>query len=267
MSLPYFPFTGEAYRPQMGLKPLDLSAWLEFDEQRDHQISLKQKILREHRDTVFYVSSEGEAACFELWEKLRAHLGKEALPPASAAAALEQLSLWTQEDWCLMGGEGSALLVAGCVCFPSRWNPREKFGQHSDGIHGHVPDFASTLAAPAKNFLDKLAAGRPMWRLNWTIHDSDELFSPEPRAPKPGITRANVLRETFLRVERQTLTRLPQSGSVAFSIRTHLTRMDEVVGTAERKDLVRRTLELLPANVASYRGMKAFLPELIAALA
>lgn len=267
MSMAYFPFTGEAYRPQMGLKPLEPAAWLEFDEQRDHQLALKRAILREHRDTVLYVSQEGEGACRELWELLRTHLGKEAEPPHTAAKALEQLSLWTQEDWCLMGAEKSERLVAGCVCFPSRWNPREKFGQNTDGIHGPVPDFAGTLAAPARNFLDKLSPGKPMWRLNWTIHDSDALFSPEPRAPKPGVSAENVLRETFLRVERQTLTRLPASGAVAFSIRTHLTRMDEVVATLERRELVRRTLELLPPEVASYRGMKAFLPELLAALA
>jgi hypothetical protein len=102
--------------------------------------------------------------------------------------------------------------------------------------------------------------------MNWTVHDRDELFAPGPVPPREDLTPGNVLRETYLRVERQTLRRLPESGAVVFTIRTYVHRMLDVVDTAERREMARRTLETLPADLVRYRGMSKLIGPLLEAL-
>jgi hypothetical protein len=75
------------------------------------------------------------------------------------------------------------------------------------------------------------------------------------------------LENVFLRVERQTLRRLPVTGAVVFTIRTHLNPILDAIPTAETTRLLLQTLELLPADVATYRGMAKFIAPLKTALA
>lgn len=270
MEISYFPFTGENYKPQMGLRPLETSKWIEVCAKRPLHLQLKKTLLEKHRSQVLIVHSEMAAAIFELREQLHGHLRefhglelaplKEELDPEHA---MEELALWTQEDWCLLDTDTS--LKAASVCFPSRWDLREKMGKKSDAIHEHVPHF-STIAQPAQNFLDRLTVEKPMWRLNWTIHDSDQLFCPGPMPPKDGIHSGNVLERTYLRMERQTLSRLPKSKAVAFSIRTHLYPLLEVATEKEKCEKMLQSLEGLDESTARYRGIWAFLEPLKEAL-
>jgi hypothetical protein len=270
MELAYFPFTGESYKPQMGLRPLDLAKWIEVCPKRPIHLELKKTLLQKHRSQVLSVDPKMSAAILELREKLFFHLCEQhglqlgELPTDSdPELALEQLALWTQEDWCLLDEQN--LLQAACVCFPSRWDLREKVGKGSDAIHEHVPHFAS-IAQPALNFFDRLSVEKPMWRLNWTIHDSDQLFCPGPMPPKEGIHVDNVLDRTFLRMERQTLSRLPTSKAIVFSIRTHLYPTAAVATDTERREKMLASLLGLDEATARYRGIWAFLEPLKEAL-
>ena len=183
------------------------------------------------------------------------------------AGVLRHLAALLPEDVCLLSPGDPARLVAGVVCFPSRWNLAEKIGLDAAAIHGPVPGFAATLARPAGNFLARLAPGRAFARLNWTIHDSDTRFAPHPVPERRGLTETDVLTSTFLRVERQTLRRLPASGFVVFTIRTYLDRLDAVAADSGRRERLRRTLASLPGESVAYKGMTAFLEPLLRALA
>lgn len=289
MAVPYFPFTGEPYAPSMGLKPLDPGRWIEPDADLAVQARLKARLLRAERRRVLLARPAAEPGCRELYALLAAHLphyhpGHYTLseggvtvhatgarypdvpPRAGAEAVLAILSGWVQEDICLLSPTPPAVLMAGLVCFPSRWNLAEKFGMDSDAIHAPVPGFAGALGAATRSFLERITVEKPVWRMNWTVHDRDELFAPVPVAPREDLTPENVLRETYLRVERQTLRRLPESGAVVFTIRTYVHRMADVVDTVERRETARRTLETLPAEIVSYRGMAKLLGPLVEAL-
>lgn len=272
MAVPYFPFTGEKYEPKMGLKPLRWENWLEIDEKYAACIARKRELFRTERETVLQVYPEANDFCLELHDHLKAHIAAVApqlctgdLKPTRGAQALADLSTWTQEDWCLVEPKDPSRLVAGAVCFPSRWSLKEKMGKSPERVHEPVPDF-SKIQAPTKNFMEKLTPERPMWRLNWTIHDSDELFCPGPHASGKVLHAGNVLEECYLRVERQTLSRLPRTGAIVFSIRTHLNPLLEAIDTPEKRELLRLSLEGLPAETAAYRGMAPFFEELKEAL-
>lgn len=272
---------------QMGIKPLDVSNWIEIDENFVRHVTLKKQVFAKNSDLVLMADPAIFASCLELYEMLQAFLlqthpshysirdgefsvhateEKYPLKHSDPLEALRLLSLWVQEDFAIMSPPPGVRLAGGSICFPSRWNLRDKFNKNSDGIHGPVPKFQETIAKPTSNFLERMTMDKPMWRMNWTIHDSDELFTPYPVPHKHNITTENVLDETFLRVERQTLRRMEKTGSVVFTIRTYVNRMRDVVATSERKELVKATLEQLPLEIAEYRGMKMFFKELKQAL-
>jgi hypothetical protein len=275
----------------MGLKPLDLAHWLEPDTHQAAQLRLKADLLTRERALVLRATPESTAGCRELYTTLAAHLpvhhpdlyavDGDALtvralgrsfpltPPADANAEdlLSTVALWLQEDLCLLAPTAPVTIIAGSVCFPSRWNLPEKFGQASPAIHAPVPQFATTIGPAAHSFLERLTVEKPIWRLNWTLHDSATLFAPHPVPGRDDLTPANVLANVFLRVERQTLRRLPVTGAVVFTIRTHLNPILDAIPTPETTRLLLQTLELLPAEVATYRGMAKFIAPLKTALA
>jgi hypothetical protein len=291
MPVPYFPFTAEPYQPAMGLKPLDLVRWLEPDAHQAAQLRLKSELLRRERDLVLCAAPEAQSAGRELYTTLAAHLPAHhpdcysadsasltihALgqsfplsppPEATAAELLSMMALWVQEDFCLLAPAAPVTITAGAVCFPSRWNLPEKFGHASPAIHAPVPKFAGTIGPATHSFLERLTVEKPVWRLNWTIHDSDHLFAPHAVPGRTDLTPANVLAHVFLRTERQTLRRLPESKAVIFTIRTHLHPLLEAIPTPEAAGLVLQTLESLPDEIAAYKGMAKFIAPLKTALA
>lgn len=282
--LPYFPFTPFDDQPRVGLKNLELTNWIEIDENWERHVRMKKDIVQSNRDLVLRVLPGAEEACLELRDVLALHLattfprkfslqdrklltplGLSYAPPAQAEEALEQISEWTQEDWAIMSAKPPVRLDAGLICFPSRWSLAEKIGLDSDGIHGPVPRYAS-IAKPTQSFLERISTDKPMWRMNWTIHDSDRLFCPTPHPPAEGLTEENVLEKTWLRIERQTLRRLPQTGAVVFSIRTYLHLMSDVVSTDERREQAKESIMALSPESAAYKGMRNFYQLLVTRL-
>lgn len=282
----YFPFTGEAYKPQMGLSPLDLGTWIEPGPDFEYQMNLKNQLLHDETETVLQITAEAEPGIFELYETLQAHLiqtdptsykmqsgefvcvrtKENFTPPKDARTAMLQMGHWVQEDFGVLSAKAPVKLLAGCVCFPSRWSLKDKVGKDSDGIHAPVPRFASTIAKPTAHFLERLQVEKPMLRYNWTLHDNDHLFCPTPDIPREDITVENVIDETYLRIERQTLRRLPKTQFLIFSIRTSVGALAPLIADQENLRKALGTLETLPQETANYKGMRLFYPQLIQAL-
>lgn len=256
--IPHFPFTNQPFKREMGLKILDLKDWIEIDGEYFDQIELKKKLLKENRAEVFIAPPESEEWAEELrdllLEHLKAHFPSMEFKPDSSLRPLEQIALWVQEDVCLIG-PGTNRLVAATVCFPSRWRLADKIGKDSAGIHEPVAGF-QPIARPTAQVIEQIP--KPMWRMNWSIHDSDQLFSPPGIHSPKTIEAAEILDQTFLRVERQTLRKLPRTGAGVFTIRTYIHRMREVIADPERHRLMKMTLDTLPEDVADYKGMRGF---------
>lgn len=207
----------------MGLRPLDLTDWLEFDEHYEDERAQKTNLLTEHYDDVVAIEPAGEAASRELLHEVREFLGRvhpavdvsvnEADPPIVAAARL------VQEDLCVLVKDDEWRLRAACVCFPSRWVLATKIGTTLDEIHAPVPHYDDVLARPTSSFFDRLSAQRSFWRLNWTLLDSPALFQPRAARTAPS----GSLTDWYFRVERQTFRQLPVTKAVVFTIRTYVT--------------------------------------------
>jgi hypothetical protein len=148
--------------------------------------------------------------------------------------------------------------MAGCVCFPSNWSLAEKLGRPVRSIHDPVPGFAPALGAPVDRFFERLAAGHIVARFNWLVHDTPELHQvhrkPDPRPIPPDEAGSRL----WLRVERQVLRRLPRSGAVLFSIRTHLHRLDDAIRRPEDASALAGALRAMAPELFAYRGLDRF---------
>src|SRR5699024_2506515 len=119
--------------------------------------------------------------------------------------------------------------AAGALCFPSSWLLREKFGRSLQDIHAPVPGFGRGARNEEliQRMFDYLKVEQPVQRLNWSLQARRELYYPlsdtqrDVRAssrPSKFADLAAVARG-FVRVERQTLRKLPQTGDILFTIR------------------------------------------------
>ncbi|HEX4192280.1 MAG TPA: DUF3445 domain-containing protein, partial [Stellaceae bacterium] len=169
------------------------------------------------------------------------------------------------EDLCLLqASEAGYRLIGATLCFPNRWRLDEKIGQPLDFIHEPVPGFAPALQRPVAHFFAALKPDRILARVNWGIADDPTLFQPISRDADAAITAETAGSALYLRLERQTLCRLPESQAVLFTIRTEITPLAEVIATsADALDLAGAIRDMDPAMLR-YKHLTAVAPALLA---
>ena len=269
------PFDGGDFRVRVGLRRLDPAEWLEVEGARAAQLALKEALYEErYPDVVVALDDpEVEAAALELHEMidsaLRSRWGVSAVPVGDGVHPIAAVGLSTQEDWCLLthagapasSGAPQAAPVLGCasVCFPTRWTLTEKLGLTVGEIHGPVPEYATQAGDAVDRFIERLTADRPAWRVNWNLCDDSALHQPYVGSSgrARSLTPDEVGEQVWLRLERQTLRRLPRSGAVAFGIRVHHQPLIETAAAPELLARLRVSLAALPPDVIAYKGLVA----------
>lgn len=108
-------------------------------------------------------------------------------PPEDADAALRTLGETVEEDLFLLHETpGGHLCVAFMCCFPSGFDPSEKFGNLIKDIHAPVPSY-SKIGASMERFFSKLQVGKSVKRLNVRLsYRQTEMGL--PLCPKPLLT-------------------------------------------------------------------------------
>lgn len=232
-NLTYIPVKGEPFTVSMGLRAMDLDTWIEIDEHYESEIFEKQELLTKKHDAVFAALPEGLAGSKEVLEKLLEYLPihfperfKAPIKINQQLHPLEAASLLVQEDLVIMSPQGNQwVLTAACVCFPSRWDLASKVGADLHVIHDPVPHYEERIGQATDAMFNKITSDRPVWRVNWTVLDSPELFQPAQTGQKAREHIPQNLTEfgdsMFFRTERQTLWKLPKTGDVLFTIRTY----------------------------------------------
>jgi hypothetical protein len=111
---------------------------------------------------------------------------------------------------------------------------------------------------------DNLAPGLPAERFNWSINWKEKLFHPET-----GRNDDAQPHEAVVRVERQTLTKLPETGAIVFTIRIYL---DPVAAFRKHPDgrrlgvALAEQLEGLANDQLRYKGLDIQRDRLVARL-
>jgi dimethylamine monooxygenase subunit A len=281
----YLPFgDGQPYQMRMGLQPLPSEQWIEIDGAFAAQLSAKRALLEMCHDEVFQALPDAQFASDEtlrlLLQHLREHhsdrfefdgalvrnrttgerwdIGRSPLHP------LDQAGRLVQEDFCILQPDGEHYrLTAGAVCFPSNWRLADKIGQRLADVHGPVPGYADKLEKPVDRFFNNLSADALVWRANWAIHDNPALFRRSHDPTPTTVTSNNAGEALWFRVERQTLRRLPESGAVLFTIRTHLTQLRQAICDSKSARDLAAVIRSMPDAVLGYRSMNGFQPALL----
>jgi dimethylamine monooxygenase subunit A len=281
------PYDGSAKPFTIGLKPLDLARWLEVDRHRDAYLAEKRRLYGEIPGKVFVAEQGTEAAQQEVLELIADHLTRHfpSLDVERAATDISQpplrlASLLVQEDLVLMRrGEDGWRLAAASLCFPSSWSLEEKFGRPLQDIHTPVPGFGrgTRTADLIHRIFDKLAVELPVERLNWSLQAGADLYQPlsndarvdRAQARPSRFPGADVAANAFIRVERQTLRKLPTSGDILFTIRIHLDPMPVLENDPSRAALAASfaaQLAALDKAQLDYKGLAADRDRLVARL-
>ncbi|SFK55794.1 Protein of unknown function [Pseudovibrio ascidiaceicola] len=277
------PYDGSKRPFTVGLEPLDLREWIEPDEFLTAHLDEKERLIADPKRFVFAAEADTEAAQREVADLLAVHLldqfpsiyerhsdnslsvknaGKRVELSFCAEPPLLAISRVVQEDLVLMRkGDDGYRLVAASLCFPSSWSLAEKFGGSMSAIHEGVPDFnGHRMGHMVQRIFERLEADKPVWRLNWSLYTDAELHHPISGLRGEVLCEADqAFEQLYVRVEKQTLRRLPNSGDILFTIRVH---HDPVHGLLEHPDgdqlaqgLKTQLLELTDEQL-DYKGIK-----------
>ena len=288
----YTPYDGSKQPFSIGLELLDPERWVEPDALLSSELALKDKLIAERSHIVCAQVHGSHIGQLESRDRLSAFLttryadryvshpdGVTVVETGrtvrfdDGAMPLVHAARLVQDDLCLMRRSPEGwYLAAGVVCFPSAWALPEKIGQAMDAIHAPVPGFAGRMAGMVARIFDNLPVDRPVWRLNWSLYDDAELHHPEPkRGPRRWAGGQGRFGETaFVRVERQTLTKLPESGDILFTIRIHLDPVEAFASHPRGRELaagLARQLAALDADQLADKGLAGEREQLLAGLA
>ncbi len=251
---------GRPYRLAMGLHALELRDWLIVTGDHAAEVAEKRRLFEAGAD-IRRLLPEGVEAAAETAALVEAHLAAHApgvQMDATIADPLTRAGLAVQEDLCLLlaSPEGYRL-VGAFVAFPSRWSLEEKIGRPMPAIHAPVPGLEAAIGGPVRLFFERLQADRPVWRVNWSLSDDPVLHQPSSafRRTATEVTAADAGRQLWLRVERQTLRRLPETGLVLFTILTFVEPLASLARDRRLAGLLADRLGELPEPMLAYKNL------------
>jgi hypothetical protein len=178
---------------------------------------------------------------------------------------MEYITRQAQGDFCIVDQrDGNLWMDAGMVTTQADWSLDFDVGMNFMEWHAPVP-MAHEIGVfdRALKFLLNLQLGKPVRRLNWTMTINPRLDTSPENYPKWGpdratVTPANVGEKVHLRVELQSLWRLPRSNAILFVIRCYLISMNELTTVPKWARRLPRVLRSLPDAIADYKGLTRY---------
>ncbi len=210
---PYLPFLSGAPVFEPGLQPIPRDQWVTPDTEADLWLRDKCLIMKMMRANVS-AGSLDSAACEELLACLIDATGQ--VPNQDMPSALEEAASIVSDDLCILEATrpGDWRLTAGVLCAPTYWTLPERIGLDLGGLHGPVPGGDPDLSGRGGRVFTGLRPDIVLERFNWTVQTSEKRYTPD----RPGAAGKRP-EDLHLRVERQTIRKLPQSGALVFTIR------------------------------------------------
>ncbi len=150
--------------------------------------------------------------------------GRELAEMLGVPGALPEAALAAHEDMCLLtcrADEEQYRLIGAAVAWPSDWHPAQKIGLPLRALHAPIAGYEEQLATGVDRFIDTLKAGPIYGRCNWFIAPTPARRWIADGVAEHGfihVTADNAGETLFVRSERQTLRRLPQTGAILFTI-------------------------------------------------
>ena len=271
----------------MGLVALQLKDWIEADEYFYDELKEKKQLLISNYPEVFASRPGSLPAQTEVLALVLKHMEKYCpgvltieqdeviLPKLNwkfrisdfEESPLDLCGRVVQEDLCLMApGPDGYTLEAASLCFPARWRLMDKMGLPMSSIHKPVPDYSEKLSRPVDSFFNRIDVDRPVWRVNWSLTTDPTMFQPvrqKHSASELSITSKNAGDKVYMRCERQTLRRLPDTGWILFTIKTYLDKVSKLHKYPKETQNLSSLLRSSPTTLLSYKNINHFLEPLL----
>ncbi|MFZ2099305.1 MAG: DUF3445 domain-containing protein [Oricola sp.] len=263
----------------IGLSPLaDRGHWLAPDDWLDFSLGEKDRLIAERPGRVFMAQDDTDAVQREVADLLRGHLtsaypgtyradgdrveiagtGRKVDFSEPGEPVLQTAARLVADDLVIMRKRDDGwTLVAASLCFPTRWVLSEKFGRPITSIHAPVPGFSAGTrnAVLIERIFDNLQPNQTVQRSNWSVHAKGDLHQSEPHGTQLDVSEPERIARLFLRREYQTLTRLPESGDILFTIRVHANPLVGMESNAEKRAELAGRLRELDADELAYKGL------------
>ena len=268
----------------IGLSALDPEQWILPDVNFVDQVRAKAELLATRREAVFRAEDATLDAQSEALHLLLAYLertypdlysvsgDKVEIVPAGLAynisdyshAPLELACLLVQDDLVIMRkGNAGYRIAAAAVCFPSTWVLEEKFSRPISEVHAPVPGFGpgTRTAGMIDRIFDNLRVGHPVCRSNWSLYEVPDLHHPFSHSTHTRWTGIGTgfIDGTWLRAERQTLMRLPESDDVLFTIQIAVDPVSLLMTHPRRHEIAQQLksqIEVLDEQQLAYKGIR-----------
>ena len=303
--LRFFPF-GETFDASMGGRPLTADDPLcDIDLARySGEVLLKRRLLTDMHGEYFCGGGETLAAQWEVLDLVLGNLAA-AYPDnfildkrgadwhwrnllldeerrfryGDADSLLYEPLDWTgrqvQEDLVLVSPEDGHAFIGGQLCFANDWSLSSHIGRNFLEIHRPIPQTTMPSVHAGHRLLGSLKAGRTIWRMNWNFKHTEELdlstrhqarYEALLAARIPHLTTHTIGHQLYLRVERQTLTRLASSMVVLFGIHTYISLLEDVAADPRRARRMFDVIRTTPGDVKDYKLITPIEPVLTAYL-
>ncbi|KAI0890755.1 uncharacterized protein GGS22DRAFT_177432 [Annulohypoxylon maeteangense] len=148
------------------------------------------------------------------------------LPPEDPITALRSLGQTVEDDMFFLREtpEGHQCIAFVCCC-PSGFDPAAKIGKLLVDIHQPVPSYEK-IGPSMERYFSRLEVGKGASRVNWSVTTNSELFNISTNHVHEGDkVEENMdidIEKAWVRMELQTLTRMPKTRAILFSFKTYL---------------------------------------------
>ena len=265
---PYLPFLNGPLSLAPGLRPIAPEVWLRPDTEAG-VLEEKRALMAARRGEVYGAREGSELAALELAAAVH-----EAAGPAEGdwPSALDGAASAVSDDLCVLikDREGFWRLEAASLCAPTFWRLDEKLGEPLGGLHGPVPGANPGMVGRIHRMFDALRPGQVLERFNWTVQPGTDRFTPS-QAPFKALAaemgEGGALDGLWLRVERQTISKLAMSGAVVFTIRVAIDPLRAALAGPGNCEAFEAAWEGIDPVLAEYKGWPHYQRLVRAALA
>ena len=300
--LKYFPF-GEQFDLRMGtslINEKDRLIDVDYDHYL-HEIGVKRKLLDDDHRYYFQSNANTQSAQWDVvdivlhnlaaidadnfilqkennhWHWRNKRLNEELVfvfgdNSTLPLEPLDWLGRQVQEDLVILSNDAHASLIAGQLCFANGWSLDDKINQPFLTIHAPAPNLIAPTIQTAQKLMEKIQNTKPVWRCSWNFKIRGDLdlsskhnaeYNFELKQISPQLTSQNIGRHLYLRIERQTVSRLPRSGCVLFGIHLYQNKLDDERMTPQQAKSMHDVLLTTPKAMLDYKAITPFYDALI----
>jgi hypothetical protein len=254
--------------------------WLELENTYAERVVQRQELFEKYGPSVLQTLPGSEIACKELMEmclqflcarypkcfRLNAetmtfeNLVLNTTTDLNATEPMHVLLQNVPEDFAIMlrnPDTGIYSFRAGVICSSLGWNLGTKIGMKLHEIHAPIPDYKEKMQFSMDRYFAKKPTDKPIQRGSWGLEIDEPLFMP-PGDPHEKLRDLQDPTHTVdrcrLRVDWQTLRRLPLSGAVVFNFKGLFTPVSEFRDEPYIPSLVLKVLREGKQSILEYKN-------------